>query len=159
MHYMELTKRLEKKLDGNYTRMLRAIVNKSWREHPTKKKLYDHLSPFTKAIQFRRTRHAGHCWRSRDEHIYIYIYIYVYIYKSLQRHFVLKYFIRPIDRLHLLYSMYTPPHTDVIYEALCFDVAQGRLNGAPNETRTHSCRFASQACEPLHYPRCPPTHR
>ena len=42
-----------------------------------------------------------------------------------------------------------------IYEALCFDVAQGRLNGAPNETRTHSCRFASQACEPLHNPRFP----
>ena len=34
----------------------------------------------------------------------------------------------------------------VIYEALCFDVAQGRMNGAPNETRTHSCRFASQVC-------------
>ena len=27
-----LTKRLEKKLDGNYTRMLRAILNKSWRQ-------------------------------------------------------------------------------------------------------------------------------
>ena len=40
-----LTKRLKKKLDGNYTRMLRAILNKSWR----------------------RTRHAGHCWRSKDE--------------------------------------------------------------------------------------------
>ena len=26
-----LTKRLEKKLDGNYTKMLRAILNKSWR--------------------------------------------------------------------------------------------------------------------------------
>ena len=26
-----LTKRLEKKLDGNYTRMLRAILNRSWR--------------------------------------------------------------------------------------------------------------------------------
>ena len=26
-----LTKRMEKKLDGNYTRMLRAILNKSWR--------------------------------------------------------------------------------------------------------------------------------
>ena len=26
----------------------------------------------------------------------------------------------------------------IIYEALCFDVAQGRMNGAPNETRnTH----------------------
>ena len=35
---------------------------------------------------------------------------------------------------------------NVIYEALCFDAAQGRMNGAPNETRTHSCRFASQAC-------------
>ena len=29
-----LTKRLEKKLDGNYTRMLRAILNKSWRQPP-----------------------------------------------------------------------------------------------------------------------------
>ena len=37
-------------------------------------------------------------------------------------------------------------HSLVIYKALCFDVAQGRMNGAPNETRTHSCRFASQAC-------------
>ena len=34
----------------------------------------------------------------------------------------------------------------VIYKAICFDVAQGRMNGAPNETRTHSCRFGSQAC-------------
>ena len=31
-----LTKRLEKRLDGNYTRMLRAILNKSWQQHPTK---------------------------------------------------------------------------------------------------------------------------
>ena len=31
-----LTKRLGKKLDGNYTRMLRAILNKSWRQHPTR---------------------------------------------------------------------------------------------------------------------------
>ena len=62
-----LTKRLEKKIDGNYTRMLRAILNKSWRQHPTKHQLYGHLPPITKTIQARRTRHAGHCWRSRDE--------------------------------------------------------------------------------------------
>ena len=31
-----LTKRLKKKLDGSYTRMLRAILNKSWRQHPTR---------------------------------------------------------------------------------------------------------------------------
>ena len=62
-----LTKRLEKKLDGNYTRMLRAILNKSWWQHPTRHQLYGHLPPITKTIQARRTRHAGHCWRSRDE--------------------------------------------------------------------------------------------
>ena len=62
-----LTKRLEKKLDGNYTRMLRAILNKSWWQHPTRHQLYDHLPPIMKTIQVRRTRHAGHCWRSRDE--------------------------------------------------------------------------------------------
>ena len=59
-----LTKRLEKKLDGNYTRMLRAILNKSWRQHPRRHQLYGHLPPITKTIQ---VRHAGHCWRNRDE--------------------------------------------------------------------------------------------
>ena len=62
-----LTKRLEKKLDGNYTRMLRAILNKSWRQYPTRHQLYGHLLSITKTIQVRRTRHAGHCGRSRDE--------------------------------------------------------------------------------------------
>ena len=62
-----LTKRLEKKLDGNYTRMLRAILNKSWRQHPTRRQLYGHLPPITKTIQVRRARHVGHCWRSKDE--------------------------------------------------------------------------------------------
>ena len=62
-----LTKRLEKKLDGNYTRMLRAILNKSWRQHPTRHQLYGHQPPITKSIQVRRARHAGHCWRSKDK--------------------------------------------------------------------------------------------
>ncbi len=62
-----LTKRPEKKLEGNYTRMLRGILNKSWRQHSTRHQLYGHLPPITKTIQVRRTRHAGHCWRSRDE--------------------------------------------------------------------------------------------
>ena len=62
-----LTKWMEKKLNGNYTRMLRAILNKSSRQHPTKQQLYGHLPPIKKTIQVRRTRHAGHCWRSGDE--------------------------------------------------------------------------------------------
>ena len=45
-----LTKRLEKKLDGNYARMLRAILNKSGRQHPTRHQLYGHLTPITKTI-------------------------------------------------------------------------------------------------------------
>ena len=38
-----------------------------WRQHPTRRQLYGHLPPITKTIQVRRTRHAGHCWRRRDE--------------------------------------------------------------------------------------------
>ena len=62
-----LPKRLEKKLDGNYTRMLRAILNKSWRQHPTRHQQYGHLPPITKTIQGRQDRHAGNCWRSKNE--------------------------------------------------------------------------------------------
>ena len=56
-----LTKRMEKNFDGNYTRMLRAILNKFWRQ------LYGYRPPITKTIKIRRIRHAGDCWRSRDE--------------------------------------------------------------------------------------------
>ena len=45
-----LTKRREKKLDDNYTRMLWAIWNKSWRQHFTRHQLYGHLPPITKTI-------------------------------------------------------------------------------------------------------------
>ena len=58
---------LTNRLNGNYTRMLRAILNKSWRQQPTRHQLYGHPPHITKTIQTRRTRHAGHCWRCRDE--------------------------------------------------------------------------------------------
>ena len=47
--------------------MLKAILNKYWRQHPTRHQLYGHLRPITKTIQVRPTRHTGHCWRSKDE--------------------------------------------------------------------------------------------
>ena len=64
-----LTKRIykKKKLDGNYTRMLRPISNKSLRQDPTKQQLYGHLPPITKTIPGRRIRHAEYCWKSRDD--------------------------------------------------------------------------------------------
>ena len=52
-----LTKCKEKKLDGNYTRILRAILTKPWRQHPTKQQLH----------KIRWTTHAGYCGRNRDE--------------------------------------------------------------------------------------------
>ena len=47
--------------------MFRAILNKPWRQHPTRHQLYGYLPSIMKTIQVRRNRHAGNCWRSRDE--------------------------------------------------------------------------------------------
>ena len=62
-----LAKRVQKKLDGNDPRMLHAALSKAWRQHPTKQQLYGYLPPIMKTIKVKRTRHAGHCWRSKDE--------------------------------------------------------------------------------------------
>ena len=52
-----LTKRLERRLDGNYTRMLRAVLNESWRKTPHETPTIRTLAPpITKTIQVRRTR-------------------------------------------------------------------------------------------------------
>ena len=45
-----LTKIIEKKLDDNYIRMLRAVLNKSLRQHPTKQRLYGQLQSITQSI-------------------------------------------------------------------------------------------------------------
>ena len=79
-----LTKRLEKKLDSNYTRMLWAILNKSMQQYPTRYQLYGHLPPITKTMQVRRTRYAGHCWRSKDELISD-VYLWTLIWPSKSR--------------------------------------------------------------------------
>ena len=54
-----LTKRIENKLDGNCTRILQAILNKSWKKHLTKQLLYGHLAPISKTLQVIRTRYLG----------------------------------------------------------------------------------------------------
>ena len=63
-----LAEHLKKKLDRNYTRMLHAVFNKSWKQQPPKKlQLYSHLPPISQIIQVRWARHAGHNWRSKDK--------------------------------------------------------------------------------------------
>ena len=63
----------KKKQDGNCIRMLRAILNKSLKQHATKQLLHGYLPPISKTIQIRRTRHVGHCCRSNDELILSFI--------------------------------------------------------------------------------------
>ena len=46
---------------------LTATTQECCKQHPSKQQLYGHLLPVTKTIKVRRTRHAGHCWRRRDE--------------------------------------------------------------------------------------------
>ena len=64
-----LTKPKEKRLDGNYARMLRAVLNKPKKLHSIEQRLYGHLPPLSQTIQVRRTRHAGHSWRKKGKFI------------------------------------------------------------------------------------------
>ena len=50
---------MEKKFEGNYTRMLRVITHKAAAVWPP--------NTYHKAIQVRWSRHARHSWRSRDK--------------------------------------------------------------------------------------------
>ena len=70
MHH--ITKRIKKKLDGNYTRMLSAVLNKSWKQHPTKQQLYVLLPPITlfymdttaRSCKFYYLNASHRCWLS-----------------------------------------------------------------------------------------------
>ena len=63
-----LTKCMERKLNGICARMLRAVLNKSYRQqHSIEQQQYGHSTPISKAIQTRQARNVGHCWRSKSE--------------------------------------------------------------------------------------------
>ena len=71
MHYMDANKtageetrwQLHKNAACNPEQVLAATPHKTPTVRPP--------APITKTIQVRRTRHAGHCWRSRDELLWI----------------------------------------------------------------------------------------
>jgi hypothetical protein len=62
-----LTPKLEKQLNGCYTRMLRTIFNINWRQHVTKKELYGNIPKVPDKIRERRIQFAGHCLRNLKE--------------------------------------------------------------------------------------------
>ena len=51
-----LSKKLEKRLDGTYTRLLMRVQNISWKSHPTKVYIYNTLPPVSSLVQSRRVR-------------------------------------------------------------------------------------------------------
>ena len=59
-----LRKCQEKKLE-NYTRMLDAVLNKSWKQCPTKQQLYGHLLFISQTIRVKPRRPVGRCWKIR----------------------------------------------------------------------------------------------
>lgn len=58
-----ITKRLEKMIDGSYTRMLRMALGVSWEQHMTNVELYGSLSKAISKIAERRQRLSGHIHR------------------------------------------------------------------------------------------------
>ena len=62
-----LTKSLTRRLDGVYTRMLRAALDVSWKTHTTNKKLYGNIPPISQTIKERRLQFSGHCSRAKNE--------------------------------------------------------------------------------------------
>ena len=62
-----LTKKMNDRLDGTYTKMLRGVLGVSWRDHMTNKELYGSLEKVSNSLRVRRLRFIGHSWRRKDE--------------------------------------------------------------------------------------------
>ena len=55
--------KIGKQFDENHGRMLHAVLDKSWTQHPTRLQ----LPPISQTIQVKRAKHAGHFRRSKDD--------------------------------------------------------------------------------------------
>ena len=47
--------------------MLHTVLNKSWKQNPTKLRLHSHLLRISQTIHVSWAIHAGHCWGSKNE--------------------------------------------------------------------------------------------
>ena len=59
-----------KRLDGNYTRLLRKVQDLTWKDRKTNEERYGHLDPISNIIRTRRLRFIGHAWRRPEETIH-----------------------------------------------------------------------------------------
>ena len=67
MHYVDANKTAEEKARGQLHKNAASNTELVLEATPHKHPLYGYLPPITKTIQVRRTRHAGHYWRCRNE--------------------------------------------------------------------------------------------
>ena len=59
IHHREANKRHRRKLVRNNARMLCAVFNQAWKQHPIKHQLHDYLPLILQIIHIRWRRHAG----------------------------------------------------------------------------------------------------
>ena len=62
-----VSKTMQRRIDGCYTRMLRMALNVSWKDKLTNEDLYQKLPPVSQVIRERRLRLSGHCVRHSEE--------------------------------------------------------------------------------------------
>ena len=60
MNAYTVTGNMRNRLDGTYTRMLRAVLGVTWKEHKTNKELYGNLPKITDTLMIRRLRSKRH---------------------------------------------------------------------------------------------------
>ena len=61
-----MSKQLEKRLVGTYTRLLMRVQNINWK-HFTLEQIYVSLPKASHVVRTRRNRFAGHCLRAKEE--------------------------------------------------------------------------------------------
>ena len=62
-----LSSKLQKRVDGTYTRLLMRIKNISWKRHPTKQQIYNDLPQVSQTINRRQVQFTGNCFRASKE--------------------------------------------------------------------------------------------
>ena len=62
-----LSRKLERRLDGTYTRLLMRAQNLSWKRHPKIAQIYGKLPRVYTLVKSRRVQFAGRCFRADSE--------------------------------------------------------------------------------------------
>ncbi|XP_071793280.1 uncharacterized protein [Asterias amurensis] len=63
------TQKMNDRINGCYTQLLRRVLNIHWQDHTTNREVYGNLPPLSETIMQRRLQFAGHCLRTADQPI------------------------------------------------------------------------------------------